>query len=263
METSTDHALDLVKDPFDPSLLEHNFDIEAAGQAIQLQSHQMVFNPTRFGLNLAPLIAERIKPGTKVCEIGIGGGVLCILGGLLGANVTGLDINAQAVHMTRRNWARNDLPEGNGRFMQSQVFGALDATEAASFDLVWSNPPLLPQLDFVDQTIRDREGYEVAGEHGRQVLDGVLAPAQPWLRPGGRAVTIATSVQGWAATEELLKTAWSGYEIIRELELELTDECGPEYIKWWQSQDALDGQERVYQRDGKWLHKVWFLEAWR
>ena len=185
------------------------------------------------------------------------------MAGLLGATVTGLDINPQAVHMTRRNWASNDLPPEHGRFMQSTVFSALPDTDAESFDLVWSNPPLLPQLDFVDQTIRDREGYEVAGEHGRRVLDGVLGHAQKWLKPGGRAVTIATSVQGWGDTQRLLEQSWERFEIIRELELELTDECGPEYIQWWLDQEANDGEERVYQRDGKWLHKVWFLEAWR
>jgi len=122
---------------------------------------------------------------------------------------------------------------------------------------------LLPRLDAVDQRIYDREGYEVAGEQGRQVLDDVLTGSRSWLKPGGRLVTIATSVQGWAATEELLMNRWSRYEIIRELELELTSECGPAYIDWWQSEQAKDGEERIYQRDGKWLHKVWFLEATR
>ncbi len=254
---------DQVDDPFDPSLLEHDFNVEAAGQPIALQSHRMVFNPTRFGLNLAPLLAERIEPGTKVCEIGIGSGVLCILAGLLGARVTGLDINPQAVHMTRRNWARNHLRQEHGRFLQSTVFGELSESDRESFDVVWSNPPLLPRLDAVDQRIYDREGYEVAGEQGRQVLDDVLTGSRSWLKPGGRLVTIATSVQGWVATEELLMNRWSRYEIIRELELELTSECGPAYIDWWQSEQAKDGEERIYQRDGKWLHKVWFLEATR
>ena len=261
MNTSSASHFDKVDAPFDANLLEHDFDVEAAGRPIALQSHRMVFNPTRFGLNLAPLLAERIEPETNVCEIGIGSGVLCILAGLLGARVTGLDINPQAVHMTRRNWARNQLPQQNGRFMQSKVFGALSESDRESFDLVWSNPPLLPQLDSADQQIRDRDGYEIAGDQGRRVLDGVLDGAQPWLKPGGRVVTIATSVQGWAATGALLANRWSQHEIIRELELELTSECGPAYINWWQSEQAKDGEERIYKRDGKWLHKVWFLEA--
>ena len=53
------------------------------------------------------------------------------------------------------------------------------------------------------------------------------------------------------------------FEIIKELELEVTDECGPDYIQWWLEQGTKEGEERVYKRDGKWLHKVWFLEAWR
>jgi methylase of polypeptide subunit release factors len=165
------------------------------------------------------------------------------------------------VHMARRNWQRNKLPDNKARFLQSEVFSALDESTQARFDVIWSNPPLLPKIETIDQSIHDREGYEVAGEHGRRVLDGVLGQAHRWLRPNGRALTIATSLQGWRDTERLLQRDWRNYEILREVELELTGECGPPYINWWLKQQANDGEERIYQQDGKWMHKLWFLEA--
>jgi methylase of polypeptide subunit release factors len=253
--------MDSISEPFDATLLEGTFAAEMAGRTIELESHQMVFNPTGFGRNLAPLIADRIRPSSDVCEVGIGSGVLCILAGLIGARVTGLDINPHAVHMARRNWRRNQLADSDARFMCSEVFSALASDPGQRFDLIWSNPPLLPRIDSVDQAINDREGFEVAGEHGRQVLDGVLGQAHKWLKPGGRAITIATSLQGWHDTERLLARDWQSYQVLREIELELTDECGPPYIDWWLEQQANDGEERIYQQDGKWMHKLWYLEA--
>jgi len=253
--------MDSVEEIFEPTLLEGIFNVEMAGRTIELESHRMVFNPTDFGRNLAPLVAAHIRPGSAVCEVGIGSGVLCILAGLIGAEVTGLDINPHAVHMSRRNWRRNQLPDNKARFLHSEVFSALAADPQTRFDLIWSNPPLLPKIDTVDQAIHDREDFEVAGERGRRVLDGVLGQAHGWLRPGGRVLTIATSLQGWRDTEQLLERDWQSYEVLRELELELTDECGPPYIDWWLEQQVDDGEERIYPRDGKWMHKLWFLEA--
>ena len=253
--------MDSVAEQFDPVLLEEPFNVEMAGHTIKLESHRMVFNPTSFGRNMAPLIAAHIKPDSTVCEIGIGGGVLCILAGLIGADVTGLDINPHAVHMARRNWRRNQLPDNKARFLQSEVFSALPQVEQNSFDLIWSNPPLLPKIATIDQSVHDREGYEVAGENGRRVLDGVLGQAHRWLRAGGRALTIATSLQGWRHTERLLERDWQSYAVLREIELELTGECGPPYIDWWLEQQANDGEERIYQQKDKWMHKVWYLEA--
>lgn len=252
--------MDRVDETFHPDHLEDVFHVEMAEQTIELESHRMVFNPTSFGRNLAPLLAARIEPGMSVCEVGIGGGVLCILAGKLGAaHVTGLDINPHAVHMAGRNWARNGLPEERARFLESQVFSGLQGTER--FDLVWSNPPVLPSIDTLDQTVVDRDGFEVAGDRGRAVLDGMLIGGRSRLKPSGRLVTIATSLQGWNETARLLESEWGGYEILKTLELELTDECGPPYIDWWLGEEARDGEARIYERDGKWLHKVWFLEA--
>jgi methylase of polypeptide subunit release factors len=253
--------MDSVREAFEPKLLENIFNVEMAGRTIELQSHQMVFNPTGFGRNLAPLIAAHIHPESAVCEVGIGSGVLCILAGLIGAEVTGLDINPHSVHMARRNWRRNQLPDDKARFLHSKVFSALATDPQQRFDLIWSNPPLLPKIDSIDQAIHDREGFEVAGENGRQVLDGVLGHAHEWLNPGGRAITIATSLQGWRDTEQLLERNWQSYEVLREIELELTDECGPPYIDWWLKQQANDGEVRIYPQDGKWMHKLWYLEA--
>ena len=162
--------------------------------------------------------------------------------------------------MARRNWQRNGLPAKGARFHQSSMFSALDA-DSARFDLVWSNPPVLPLVDVIDQTVNDRDGFEVAGVDGRSVLDGMLSQAKGKLSPDGRMLTIATSLQGWRETARLLDSFWTSHTILMELELELTDECGPLYVDWWLAQEVLDGEARIYRQGHAWFHKVWFIEA--
>ena len=108
-----------------------------------------------------------------------------------------------------------------------------------------------------------RDDFEVAGEGGRLVLDAVLTQAPAFLKPGGRILTIATSLQGQRETEALLNEHFPTWSYVEHLELALTDECGPPYIAWWLAQTEADGQRRVFQHDGDatWWHDVWVLSA--
>jgi methylase of polypeptide subunit release factors len=220
----------------------------------------MVFNPTAFGLTLARWLGPRLSPGTQVCELGLGSGVLSILAGMRRAQVTGLDYNPHAVELTRANWQANGLDGAAGDFRHSNLFEGLGEADEARFDMVWSNPPVLPRLPGQLCPIEDRDGYEVAGADGRLVLDAVLGEAQKYLVPGGRVLTIATSLQGWEQTEARLKE-WSTWTLLEEVDLALTDECGPECVAWWLEHTAEGETPRVFKRDGVWRHKVWFLEA--
>ena len=41
-------------------------------------------------------------------------------------------------------------------------------------------------------------------------------------------------------TEALLEQ-WASWTLLEEVDLALTDECGPEYVAWWQAQTAEGG----------------------
>ena len=235
-------------------------EIELEGVAMRLATHPRVWSPTSFARSFAEHLVPRVGPGVHALELGLGSGVLSILAGRKGAEISGLDINADAVRMTEQNWASHDLPPKPERFRLSDRFDALRPSER--FDLIWSNPPVLPALDDQPPT-GTRDDFEVSGPDGRLVLDAMLQRAGRHLNPGGSILTIATSLQGQGRTEELLQAGWGSHRTLAHLELALTDECGPAYVDWWQRQTAQDGQRRVFQRDGDptWWHDVWIIAA--
>lgn len=235
-------------------------DITLAGVAMRLQTHPRVWSPTAFAHNLAEHLVPYLQPDANVLELGLGCGVLSILAGARGAAVSGLDINPDAVRLTAENWARHGLPESANRFQLSDRFAALE--DDARFDLVWSNPPVLPRLEGLPPT-GDRDDFEVAGPTGRLVLDAMITQAGRYVHPDGQIVTIATSLQGQQQTETLLNAHWQSWRYLAHLKLALTDECGPAYLKWWQERTAEDGQRRVFQEPGDptWWHDVWILHA--
>jgi len=226
---------------------------------LSLATHPRAWSPTSFAASFAVHLADAVQPGQRVLELGLGTGVLSILAGVRGADVTGLDINPDAVRLTAENWAHHGLPERADRFRVSDRFAALSTDER--FDRIWSNPPVLP--DIGAPPTGDRDDFEVAGDEGRLVLDAMLDEAGRWLAPEGRMLTIATSLQGRDRTRALLEARWSEHRILAHHELALTDECGPAYIAYWRARSADDGARRVFQRPGDptWWHDVWILEA--
>ncbi len=230
-----------------------------AGHPLTLKLHPRVWAPTSFAVRFAEDLAPRVPSGGAVLELGVGSGVLSILAARLGAEVTGLDLNVEAIGLASENWVGHGLPSRQDRFRESDRFAAL--REGERFDLIFSNPPVLPDIGAPATGTRD--DFEVAGDHGRRVLEAMLTEAGPWLAPGGSILTIATSLQGWGWTETQLAAHWGKWEVVRHVELALTDECGDAYVAWWQARSAEDGERRIFRRPGDptWWHDVWILAA--
>jgi methylase of polypeptide subunit release factors len=230
--------------------------------AIRLKLHPLVWAPTGFAQNMAFHLSQIIQPGDKVLEIGLGSGVLSILAAKLGAErVTGLDVNSKAIELSKENWRNHGLDTAKADFRCSDLLQALDSTDIGQFDLIFSNPPVLPEIKNLSQERNSRNDFEVSGLDGRIVLDTVLCQSSPYLKPDGHLLTIATSLQGWRETEAMLKTHWHQWEIRQTLAMELTDECTQSYIDFWQQREREDGQKRLYLQDDHQLHDVWFLCA--
>lgn len=229
---------------------------------ISLNLNPQVWAPTSFAQNMASHLANWIQPGDRVLELGLGSGVLAILAAKLGARqVTGLDINPQAIELATDNWQRNGLAIENANFLRSDRLQALPDTEKGQFDLIFSNPPVLPMLAEVNQIQNTRDDFEIAGKDGRALLDTVLSQTGVYLKPNGQLLTIATSLQGWEETERLLNTYWQRWEICQTVAMALTEECTQPYIDYWQQRQQADGRQRIYRQAGVYLHDVWFLHA--
>jgi tRNA1(Val) A37 N6-methylase TrmN6 len=232
--------------------------------SITLQLHPMVWAPTGFAQNMALHLAKIIQPGDQVLELGLGSGVLTILAAKLGAKqVTGLDINPQAIKSATDNWRNNGLDMSKVDFRYSYFLQALGPADHGRFDLIFCNPPVLPKLNGFNQEQICRNDFEISGKDGRWGLDTIISQSSLYLKPDGHLLTIATSLQGWRETESMLNTHWHQWEKRQTLIFELTDECTQPYIDYWLQREQEDGQQRLYRQDGLWLHKVWFLCAWQ
>jgi len=229
---------------------------------IRLQEHEAVFSPTGVARELGVILGHVLRPQWVVCELGIGTGVLSILAGKKAAFVLGLDRNEAALSLADLNWRLNGLPEGQHAFKQSDLFSALTTEDEGKFDLIWSNPPVLPTLESVSVPSRESDRHEVSGPLGRDVLDAMLKDSQKFLKLGGEMITIATSLQGWKRTKDLLDENWKSWSVVREVEMPLTDECGPAYVEWWIEQQRAASETFLKpNKDGGFLLRLWLIKA--
>jgi methylase of polypeptide subunit release factors len=234
--------------------------VEIGGNKIQLQEHPKVLIPSKYAIFLGEILVDYFKFGMRGLELGIGSGVLSILAGLKGVSVVGLDISEDAVQLTSENWKLNGLDTSSGDFRCSDIFSALHKEEQGLFDLIWCNPPSLPGIPPNRQDREDRYAYQLAGSEGRELLDAMICQGSHWLQWNGCMVLIATSRQGWQHTEQLMNQYWMQWDVLATKELPLFA-IHNSFIELWQQQEQEDGEPRIFQQEGKWFQKLYFLRA--
>ncbi|WP_150251656.1 class I SAM-dependent methyltransferase [Nocardiopsis deserti] len=124
---------------------------------LRLRTDRGVFSPDKVDLGTRVLLESVPAPpeGGRLLDLGCGYGpiALTMASRAPGARVLGVDVNARAVGLARRNAAEHGL--GNARFAVVGAEGGLsveqdpaeEGTAAAEdllgpFDAVWSNPPI-------------------------------------------------------------------------------------------------------------------------
>ncbi|MFB8762393.1 class I SAM-dependent methyltransferase [Nocardiopsis alba] len=124
---------------------------------LRLRTDRGVFSPDKVDLGTRVLL-ESVPPpppeGTLL-DVGCGYGpiALTLASRAPGARVLGVDVNARAVALARRNAAEHGLdgarfavitPEGGLAPEQGEVEGAAPTSEdlLGPFDVLWSNPPI-------------------------------------------------------------------------------------------------------------------------
>ncbi|MGE5236419.1 MAG: methyltransferase [Acidobacteriota bacterium] len=99
-----------------------------------------VFNPTLFLTTpffASTLDANLVPPGSRVLEVGTGSGALALVAARLGALVTAIDINPEAVRCARLNAELNRF-EDRVEAIQGDLFSPV---RGRRFDVVLTNPP--------------------------------------------------------------------------------------------------------------------------
>ena len=134
---------------------------------------------------LVELTLERLPPSGRVLDMGTGSGAIAVALAHTrrDADVTALDVSAEALAVARRNAAANGTRVA---FLQSDWYAALDGLPP--FDVIASNPPYIASGDrhLSEGDLR----YEPVGaltDHadGLSALRIIVAGARARLKPGG------------------------------------------------------------------------------
>jgi release factor glutamine methyltransferase len=123
----------------------------------------------------------------KILDVGTGSGILAVTLALHlpNAEVTAIDISADALHVARRNAEAHDV----GHRIQFLCSDLLAAVSGDLFDAIVSNPPYVPESDrlTLHPQVRDHEPSTAlfAGESGLDIYRRLIPQAYKTLKPGG------------------------------------------------------------------------------
>ncbi|MGB9624208.1 MAG: methyltransferase [Phycisphaerae bacterium] len=158
----------------------------------------------------ARVVAERVRPGQRVLDLGTGTGILAIVLAKAGIDVAATDISAAAVRTARGNAARN------GVCFDCYRSDLLKAVEGR-FDLIAFNPPynvrrdtllaniaknLLRRIPWVQRNCGRIMPPAVLRFH-QQLVRRIAEEAPPHLTPGGCVMLHAYAAEAEAWREVL------------------------------------------------------------
>lgn len=153
---------------------------------LQREGLQLIQNPAWFcfGMDAVLLSAfARVKKGQVCLDLGCGNGVIPILlaGRTEGRSFTGLELQDDIAEMAGRSVQYNHLEE-KVHIVHGDIKEATSIFEAASFDVITSNPPYLAN----SHGLISEAGHKAVARHEIAcTLEDVVANAAKLLRPGG------------------------------------------------------------------------------
>ena len=160
-------------------------------------------------------------PQPTIADVGTGSGciALALAKDLPYAEVTALEISAEALVVARENALRLDL-SGRVAFLESDLMSAVLPGRAGSFDLVVSNPPYVgeDESDKVQRQVKDFEPHVsvFSGKQGLDIYRRLIPQAWEALKPGGWLVLeIGYTME--ARVRELL-TQWKDIRVTADLQ---------------------------------------------
>ena len=179
-------------------------------EGIKLKLHPEVYEPAEDSiLLLKNLVDVRDK---EVLEIGVGTGLISIACAKKGAKrVVGVDINPYAVELAKENAKLNNV---NITFFKSDLFENVNG----KFDIILFNPPYLPTSE--DDKIESYLNYAFdGGKNGREILDRFIDNLPKYLKKGGVAQILQSSLTGEKETINKLKSLGFKVEISARLKV--------------------------------------------
>ena len=148
---------------------------------IELEAPENVYYPREDSLLMANALEKLDLKGKKVLETGCGSGFLSILTAKNGADVISVDINEEAVGITKINAESNNVTLS---VLESDLFSNVKG----KFDFIIFNPPYLP----VESGENDKT--YVGGKTGRDTIEKFVSKVKSYLKPDGTVLILISSL---------------------------------------------------------------------
>jgi release factor glutamine methyltransferase len=158
---------------------------------------------------------RRARQATRAVDIGCGSGAIAITWALeTGAEVIATDLSLPALSVARENAC---LLQAQVRFLACNLASSLSP---ASFDLVLSNPPYIPdtERECLQREVRDHEPPLAlyGGPTGVEIYEPLIADAARLLRPGGWLI-LEIGYRAQDRVRALLDTRFTDIEVDHDL----------------------------------------------
>jgi len=158
-------------------------------------------------------------PRPRVLDVGTGSGAVAVAVAqqLPQAEVTGIDISAEALAVARANAARHGLSE-RIRWLESDLLAALPS--GAVFDFILSNPPYVAETEWANLHPGVRN-YEprlalVGGAGGYEVIERLLDQARAHLAADGCILVEIGAAQEDTVRCLAARLGWNVYPTLRD-----------------------------------------------
>jgi release factor glutamine methyltransferase len=155
------------------------------------------------------------QPAASILDIGTGSGAIAVTLALeTNARVFATDLSAAALRVAKENARRLGAEVA---FVRCDLGSAF---RDASFDVLVSNPPYIPETEraTLQREVRDHEPALAlfAGADGLDVYSRLIPEARRVLTPGGRLI-LELGYQSLDPVRRLLGAGWRDIEVIEDL----------------------------------------------
>lgn len=153
---------------------------------LQRNNYRIIQNPAKFCFGMDAVLLSgfaRAKKGSTVLDMGTGTGIIPILmeAKTEASYLTGLEVQEESAEMARRSVALNGL-EDKITIVTGDIREAESLFDAASFDVITSNPPYMPSKHGL---VNPKDAKAVARHEILCTLEDVISKAAFLLKPGG------------------------------------------------------------------------------
>ena len=155
---------------------------------LMIKGYRIIQDPKRFCFGVDAVLLSHyalVKPGDHVLDLGTGTGIIPILLHAITdgkGDFTGLEIQPDSAQMAKRSVLLNGI-EKQVHIVEGDIKEAASLFDAASFEVVTSNPPYMPSNGSLKN---DYEPKTIARHEVLVDLEDVVGAASRLLKPNGR-----------------------------------------------------------------------------